>query len=123
MHEQDVRRALDLPGNLDSAPARHATDYLLESLPFMVAKRAGALVGSVVRLEVEGHEPVTAVVGEDGRGRTGTTADEAAATLAMDRETFVLLAGGRRAAAPGSVRVSGDTTLGDRVLASMAVTP
>lgn len=123
MHEQDVRRALDLPGNLDSAPARHATDYLLESLPFMVAKRAGAPVGSVVRLEVDGHEPVTAVVGEDGRGRTGTTADEAAATLAMDRETFVLLAGGRRDAAPGSVRVSGDTALGDRVLASMAVTP
>ena len=72
---------------------------------------------------MDGHEPVTAVVGDDGRGRPGTSADEPTTSLAMDRETFVLLAGGRRAAAPGNVRVSGDTTLGDRVVASMAVTP
>ena len=70
MHEQDVRRALDMPGNLDSAPALHTADYLMESLPFIVGKRAQAPAGSVVRLEVDGHDPVSAVVGEDGRGRT-----------------------------------------------------
>ena len=43
--------------------------YLMESLPFIVGKRAQAPAGSVVRLEVDGHEPVAAVVGEDGRGR------------------------------------------------------
>ena len=36
MHEQDIRRALDLPGNLDSAPAIHSADYLMESLPYVV---------------------------------------------------------------------------------------
>ena len=124
MHEQDVRRALDMPGNLDSAPAIHATDYLMESLPFVVAKRAQAPVGTVVRLEVAGHEPVTAVVGEDGRGRRGTPDDgDPTVTLAMDRETFIVLAGGRRSAGPGDVRISGDTALGERVLASMGVTP
>jgi uncharacterized protein (TIGR03083 family) len=126
MHEQDVRRALDLPGNLDSAPARHATDYLMESLPYVVAKRAGAPAGSVVRLLVVGHDPVTVVVGDDGRGRAAgpDEADEApTATLAMDRETFVVLAGGRRPAAPGRVEVTGDRALGERVLASMRVTP
>lgn len=124
MHEQDVRRALDLPGNLDSAPARHSADYLMESLPYVVAKRAQAPVGSVVRLEVAGHEPVTAVVGEDGRGRPGGPHDgDPTVTLATDRETFVVLAGGRRPAAPGGVRVTGDTALGERVLASMGVTP
>ena len=40
----------------------------MESLPFIVGKRAQAPAGSVVRLEVEGHEPMAAVVGEDGRG-------------------------------------------------------
>ncbi|HYJ27111.1 MAG TPA: maleylpyruvate isomerase family mycothiol-dependent enzyme [Nocardioides sp.] len=124
MHEQDVRRALDMPGNLDSAAALHTTDYLLESLPFVVGKRAQAPVGSVVRVEVAGHRPATAVVGDDGRGRTGTPEDgDPTVTLAMDRETFVVLAGGRRPAAPGVVEVSGDTALGERVLAAMAVTP
>ena len=124
MHEQDVRRALDMPGNLDSAPALHAADYLMESLPYVVAKRAQAPAGSVVRLEVAGHKPVTAVVGEDGRGRPGTPDDaEPTVTLERDRETFVLLAGGRRAAEPGDVRMSGDAALGERVLAAMGVTP
>lgn len=124
MHEQDVRRALAMPGNLDSAPAQHSAAYLMESLPFVVAKRAQAPVGSVVRLEVEGHDPVTAVVGEDGRGRPGGPDDaDPTLTLATDRATFVVLAGGRRPAEAGGVRVRGDAELGARVLASMAVTP
>ncbi len=124
MHEQDVRRALDMPGNLDSAPARHTADYLMESLPYIVGKRAKAPAGSVVRLEVAGHEPVAAVVGDDARGRVATAEDgEPAATLAMDRETFIVLAGGRRSVDPGVVRVSGDAELGQRVVAAMGVTP
>jgi uncharacterized protein (TIGR03083 family) len=124
MHEQDVRRALSMPGNLDSAAAIHTADYLMESLPFIVGKRAQAPAGSVVRLQVDGHEPVAAVVGDDVRGRVATAEDgEPAATLGMDRETFVVLAGGRRTPEPGAVRVSGDTELAERVLAAMGVTP
>ena len=124
MHEQDVRRALDMPGNLDSAPALHAADYLMESLPFIVGKRAQAPAGSVVRLEVAGHEPVAAVVGEDGRGRVATAADgEPAVTLTMDRESFIVLAGGRRRPEPDAVGIAGDAELGARVLTAMGVTP
>ena len=124
MHEQDVRRALDMPGNLDSAPALHAADYLMESLPFIVGKRAQAPAGSVVRLDVAGHEPVAAVVGEDGRGRVATAADgDPAVTLTMDRESFIVLAGGRRRLEPDAVGIVGDAELGARVLAAMGVTP
>ena len=123
MHEQDVRRALALPGNLDSAAAIHTADYLMESLPYVV-ERAQAPVGSVVRLEVAGHAPVTVAVGDDGRGRRATADDgEPTVTLAMERETFVVLAGGRRAAAADDVRITGDTALGERVVASLGVTP
>jgi hypothetical protein len=41
----------------------------------------------------------------------------------MDRETFVLLAGGRRAPAPGAIRSSGDEELAARMIATLAVTP
>jgi hypothetical protein len=41
----------------------------------------------------------------------------------MDRETFVVLAGGRRDASEASVTVTGDAELGSRVLAGMAITP
>jgi uncharacterized protein (TIGR03083 family) len=124
MHEQDVRRAVGRPGNLDSAPAVHAVDYLMESLPYVVAKRAQAPGGTVVRLSVEGHRPLTAVVGDDGRGRVVVEVDgEPTVALATDRETFVLVAGGRRRPEPGAVRVAGDAELADRILGAMAVTP
>lgn len=124
MHEQDIRRALDRPGNLDSAAAIHSADYLMESLPFVVGKRAQAPVGSVVRLEVAAHAPVTVVVGDDGRGRLATPEDgEPTVTLTMDRETFVVLAGGRSPGELGVVGVVGDDKLGARVIAAMAVTP
>lgn len=124
MHEQDIRRALDRHGNLDSAAAIHSADYLMESLPFVVGKRAQAPVGSVVRLQVAGHALVTVAVGDDGRGRPATAEDgEPTVTLAMDRETFVVLAGGRRPAEPGVVAITGDDDLGARVIAAMAVTP
>jgi hypothetical protein len=43
--------------------------------------------------------------------------------LAMSREAFVVLAGGRRGPDDVSVEVSGDADLAARVLAAMAVTP
>ena len=41
----------------------------------------------------------------------------------MDLETYVVLAGGRRAPEDVDVSVTGDDALGRRVLAAMAVTP
>jgi hypothetical protein len=64
------------------------------------------------------------VGGEDARGGTATPEDgEPTVTLAMDREAFIVLAGGRRPAEPGTVEVTGDAALGERVLAAMGVTP
>jgi hypothetical protein len=43
--------------------------------------------------------------------------------LRLEREAFVVLAGGRREAEPGSVEITGDEDLGHRILGSFAVTP
>src|SRR4051794_12380349 len=124
MHEQDVRRAVGRPGGMDSPAAAHVVDYLSESLGFVLAKRAAAPAGATLVLRVDGHAPRAFVVGDSGRGAaTADVPDEPTVSLAMDRETFVLLAGGRREPAPGSVRVDGDGELGQRVLDRLAVTP
>lgn len=124
MHEQDIRRAIGEPGNLDSAPCRHVVDYLSESMAMVLSKRAKAEPGSTLVLSVTGHPPLGFVVGDDGRGTvTDHLPDDPTVSLSMDPETFTLLAGGRRDAASGAVAVGGDTTLAQRVIAGMGVTP
>ena len=123
MHEQDVRRAVGRPGGLDSDAAAHAASYLAESLPYVLAKRVKAPAGTSVVLDVAGHEPVAATVGDDGRGALVAPPASPTVTLRTDRESFILLAGGRRKPAAEEVRVEGDTALGARVLGQLAVTP
>jgi uncharacterized protein (TIGR03083 family) len=124
MHEQDVRRAVRRPGGMDSPAAAHVVDYLSESLGYVLAKRAAAPAGTTLVLRVDEHAPRAFVVGDSGRGAaTADIPEEPTVCLAMDREAFVLLAGGRREPAPGSVRVDGDGELGQRVLDRLAVTP
>jgi uncharacterized protein (TIGR03083 family) len=127
MHEQDVRRAVGLPGGLDSVAAQHTADYLVESFGYIVARKAGAPAGTTAVLAVEGSPTVAfAVTEKDGKTR-GTPLPEVPAdptvTLRTDRGSFVVLAGGRRAPEPGAVVVEGDQGLGARILAVMATTP
>jgi uncharacterized protein (TIGR03083 family) len=124
MHEQDVRRATGRPGNMDSAAARHTADYLAESLGFVLAKRVGAPAGTTVVLEIEGSPPVAFGVNENARGELLSEGPpDPTVGLRTDRESFIVLAGGRRTPDPGSVVVTGDTELGQRILDTLAVIP
>jgi uncharacterized protein (TIGR03083 family) len=124
MHEQDVRRAVGMPGGMDSPAAQHTADYLSESLGMVVAKRVGAQPGTSVVLELEGSAPVAYGVNESARGeRVAKVPDEPTVRLSMDRESFILLAGGRRSPDPGAIRIDGDEQLGKRIIDTLAVTP
>jgi uncharacterized protein (TIGR03083 family) len=124
MHEQDVRRAVGRPGGLDSPGAGHTADYLVEAFGFVVGKKVAPPAGTTAVLEVEGSAPIAVEIGPDGRGRRAEVAPaEPTVHLAMDRESFILLAGGRRAAEPGAVVVSGDQELGRRIVDQLATTP
>ena len=113
-----------VPGGLDSAPAQHTTDYLLEGMGMVLAKRAGASPGSTLVVEVEGSAPAAFGISDTGRGGALPEApEEPSVRLTMDRETFVALAGGRRSADEVSVGVTGDADLAARILAGMAITP
>ncbi|MFJ6630996.1 maleylpyruvate isomerase family mycothiol-dependent enzyme [Streptomyces sp. NPDC091376] len=128
LHEQDLRVALDKPGNLDSPGALVTRDNFLAILPKVVAKDAGAPPGSAVVFDV--HGPVeflrTVRVDADGRGSIdGAPSLGPAATLALDWETYVRLAAGRvrPAAVAGRIKVEGDADLAAAILKSFTVTP
>lgn len=123
-HEQDIRRAVGRPGNLDAPAARCFWELLSEALPIVVARRAKAAPGQTVAFRISGAlaRHVAVRVGEDGRGRWAEPEGEVT-ELAMDWESYVRLTAGR--AAPDAVEVdaSGDEELAARVVAAMGVTP
>jgi uncharacterized protein (TIGR03083 family) len=126
VHEQDIRRALGRPGNLDAPAAAIARDILLASLARVVAKLAAAPAGSVVRLAVDGPLAfdVAVTVDERGRGHLAPwSGGDASTTLRTGWETYARLAAGRIAPAAAAVEVRGDAEVAARVLAKFAVTP
>lgn len=127
VHEQDLRRALGKPGNLDAGGATVARDLMAQGLPKVVAKKAAAPANTAVVFDVSG--PVefmrTVRVGADGRGTVdGSPSLGPTATLSLDWETYVRLAAGRvrAAAVADQVKVEGDTKLAKAILENFSVT-
>jgi uncharacterized protein (TIGR03083 family) len=127
VHEQDLRRALGKPGNLDSAAAVYARDYLLRAMPKAIAEDAGAPPGSAVVLDV--HGPLefmrTVRIDQEGRGTIdGSVSLGPAVTLTVDWETFVRLCCGRVKpyAVADRLKIEGAEKLADSILANLSVT-
>ncbi|SCL16282.1 TIGR03083 family protein [Micromonospora rhizosphaerae] len=126
VHEQDIRRAVGRPGNLDSPGARIACGQFISALPVVVAKRAGAPSGSVVRFSVAG--PIafdhSVLVGDDRRGRlVSGNSEPVTSLLSMDWESFARLSCGRILPHHADVTVAGDTGLGGQILGHLSITP
>lgn len=125
MHEQDIRRAVDRPGGMDSPGAVHTAEVYAKSLPFVLGKKVGAPAGTTAVLEVTGVHPqvLTARVAPNGRGEPVDHLDEEPTVrLVMDFETWILLVGGRRGPDDVQVEVQGDGELGRRLLDNLGVT-
>jgi uncharacterized protein (TIGR03083 family) len=122
MHEQDVRRAVARPGNLDGPGADCTRSILAGALPFVVGKRAAARPGQAVVVETPEHH-WRVEVGDDRRARFRDGETQPTVRLRMAWETFVRLSGGRVIATDADVEIAGDTDLAGRVLAGMAITP
>ncbi|MER6999831.1 maleylpyruvate isomerase family mycothiol-dependent enzyme [Streptomyces sp. NPDC000410] len=128
LHEQDLRAALNKPGNLDSPGAFVARDNFLTVLPKVVAKDAGAPPNSAVVFDVSGPVEFLRTVRVDAEGHgtiDGAPSLGPAATLALDWETYVRLAAGRvrPAAVADRVKIEGDAELAAAILDAFAVTP
>ncbi|MCF6524069.1 maleylpyruvate isomerase family mycothiol-dependent enzyme [Streptomyces sp. JJ36] len=128
VHEQDLRRALRKPGNLDSPGALVTRDVLVAGLPKVVAKRAGAPKNSAVVFDVSGPVEFMRTVRVDAEGKgtvNGSPSLGPAVTLSLDWETYMRLACGRVRpdAVAGQVKVEGDAELATAILHNFAVTP
>jgi uncharacterized protein (TIGR03083 family) len=128
VHEQDIRRAVGRPGDLDGPAAETALARFTSALGFIVGKRVGAPEGTSVVVQLEGPVVTTlAVTMTDGRAKPTPVPDRPSLTLTMTSETYSCLSSGRwtaqEAVAQGKVKIEGDAQLGQRVLASMNIIP
>ncbi|MEW1719600.1 maleylpyruvate isomerase family mycothiol-dependent enzyme [Streptomyces sp. NPDC093109] len=128
VHEQDLRYALNRPGNIDSPGSLIVRDALLAALPKVIAKDAGAPPNSAIVIDVTGPLEFlrTVRVNADGRGTIdGSPSLGPVVTLATDWETYYRLACGRvrPAAVAHLVKLDGDEELGAAILREFAVTP
>ncbi|RNL60505.1 maleylpyruvate isomerase family mycothiol-dependent enzyme [Nocardioides marmoriginsengisoli] len=124
MHEQDIRRAVGVPGGYGTVPAQHAISRFGGALPMVLGKRVGAPAGTSVRLDVpEAGTTWSARVGDDGRAQPVDPLDDATVRITVSAEDFVVLAGGRRPVEATAPAYDGDAELGRAVLANFSVTP
>lgn len=127
MHEQDFRRAVNRPGNLDGPGATVVRETIVGALPYVLVKRCGGEPGASLRLVATGPVEIdtTALVGPDGRASTVRDPDAAAATavLTTDWQTLVRIFGGRVPADEAEVTIGGDAGLAGRAVSGLRLTP
>lgn len=122
-HEQDIRRAVNQPGNLDSLGAQVTAMTFAAAMGFVLGKKVQAQPGQAVRWIVTGEIEMdfTIKVGDDNKAKPSN--DPATTTCTMTLEEFTILGAGRKNPADLNVLIEGNQELGAKVLAAMAVTP
>lgn len=124
MHEQDIRRAINLPGGYGNAAATFAITKLGGALPMVLGKRVSPPVGTSVRIDLADADiSWSAAIGEDGRAAIVDPVEDPSVRITLSAEDFVVLAGGRRTLEATSPSYVGDEELGRALLSSFAVTP
>jgi uncharacterized protein (TIGR03083 family) len=123
VHEQDIRRAVDRPGGLDTGGAQVTTQTFAAGMPFVLGKRVKPAAGTSVVWTITGGVPleVGAVVGDDGRAAPAVVVDPTA-RLTLSSEAFTVLGAGRRGPEAVDTAIEGDEELGRAVLSSMTLT-
>ena len=136
VHEQDIRSALDRPGDLDTGGAAVFTDAALRSLPRIAARTAGVEPGHAVVLDVTGpvvaRDGVRVAVGADGRpfgeplysGHDRPAGDDQfdVTTIHLTTEALTRRAAGRRTTDAIHYTVTGDEATARRVLDALVIT-
>ncbi|MEO7449258.1 MAG: maleylpyruvate isomerase family mycothiol-dependent enzyme [Humibacillus sp.] len=135
-HEQDLRNALDRPGNLDTPAAAVFTEAVLRSLPRIVSRVADIGPGHAVVVDVTG--PVVArdgarvITGEDerpygealfsGHHRSDGEDQLDVTSIKLTTDALTRRAAGRRTTDQIHYTVTGDEAIARRVLDALVIT-
>jgi uncharacterized protein (TIGR03083 family) len=143
-HEQDVRRAVGRPGNLDGKAAALVEDFIFEVLDGAMRKRVPALEDHRVRIQLTDRAGTLVLGGRDkkagpaagtdgGAGKGIEAGDNGAGdngagerpetTIRMPFGELIALACGRVDVSHGLVSVEGDEELAREVLSRIGFTP
>ena len=127
MHEQDIREGLDRPGHESGPCAKAAVDEAERAMGYVVARRAGAPNGTLLRIELTGPVKRTIDVEVcDGRGTLVYDLDRApTASVSMSSSLFMRLVGGRAQRLSrrlGEIDFDGDLGLAQTVVVNLAFT-
>ena len=127
VHEQDIRRALKVPGELEGPVAAHSVGRVARALPFVVARKAQAPDGVTVVFNITGPAGRVVPVGVEGGRGSELDLEPASPTVRItsDVETFACLGCGRwdpaEALRSGKITVAGDTALGEAIVTNMNI--
>jgi uncharacterized protein (TIGR03083 family) len=125
VHEQDMRRAVDRPGDLVSQAAELTMGMIVDAMPYVVGKKVAPPDGSTVVFSIT--DPLARDVAITLVGKRAARLDDAPSDptvrLTMSGVTFERLACGRvdptTALQAHDVQIAGDDELGRRVVAEM----
>jgi len=126
-HEQDIRRALNLPGHMDGSVPRHVFERTLMAMPYVVGRKVKPDDGATVVIEVTGS--ISGVVSIEVNGDRANRLDDVpphpTVSLRMDFQTFTCLGCGRWDTAgvvtSGKVVIAGNQDLGENIIHQMAI--
>lgn len=112
-HEQDIRTAIDAPGNLGTNPARTAAKRIITTIPLIWGKKVGAPVGSALTVTLTGPDIAGSahiLVGPDGRAGFVDAPVPNATTVTMSWPDFFNAFSGRVPASESlaAAELSGD---------------
>lgn len=127
VHEQDMRRAVGRPGNLDGPVAAHSVGHLAAAMPYVVGRKVKPPDGATVVFQVNGPAGRTLAIAMEGSRANPLEDTPPAPTvrLSMDVETFACLSCGRwqpeTVLQSGKVKIEGDTSLGETIVSQMNI--
>jgi uncharacterized protein (TIGR03083 family) len=125
MHEQDIRAAVERPGNETGPAAEQSLAEVIGALGYIIGKRGRAPDGSSVLIRLTGPIERDLHVVTSGRAKVVDALDgDPTSTIELSSSLFMRLAGGREDAqvALDRIRLGGDAGLAHQLATSLAFT-